>query len=89
MDGYTQTIFFDFGDYVSNLCQEDGYLLSIFNEQLKSLVPYKANTDTYYSMLNNRQTLIKTFSGLTISDPTENSDVIGEQTKTSWYRATH
>lgn len=89
LDGYTQTIFFDFGDYVSNLCQEDGYLLSIFNEQLKSLVPYKANTDTYYSMLNNRQTLIKTFSGLTISDPTENSDVIGEQTKTSWYRATH
>lgn len=88
LDGYSPTIFFDFGDYVSHLCTDEA-LLSRFNEQLGRLVPYKANTETYYSMISNKQTLIRTFSGLTVSDPTRNGSIAGEVAHTAWYRATH
>lgn len=40
LDGYTPTIFFDYGDYVSKLCS-DPDLLEQFNEQLKRAVPLK------------------------------------------------
>ena len=88
LDGYTPTIFFDFGDYVSHLCQDES-LLAMFNEQLARLVPYKANTQTYYSSLTNKETTISTFSGLTISDPTRNTSVANDVKKTNWYYATH
>lgn len=88
LDGYNTTVFFDFGDYVSHLCKDE-YLLNTFNEQLDKLVPYKANTETYYSMLTMKQTPIKTFSGLTISDPTKNTSVVGDVSGTAWYNATH
>ena len=88
LDGYDKTIFFDFGDYVSHLCTDQS-LLTIFNEQLERLVPYKANTATYYSSFTNQQTAINTFSGLTISDPTANSSVSDKKTETNWYKATH
>lgn len=88
LDGYTPSIFYDFGDYVSHLCQ-DQYLLAAFNEQLERLVPYKAATETYYSQLTGRQRPINAFSGLTISDPTTNQSVIEEMTQTNWYKATH
>jgi hypothetical protein len=88
LDGYSPTIFFDFGDYVSHLCK-DASLLAAFNEQLARLVPYKANTDTYYSMFTGRRTSIKSFSGLTISDPTVNRSVANYKVQTNWHKATH
>ena len=81
-------MFFDFGDYVSHLCKDE-YLLNLFKTQLDRLVPYKANTETYYSMLTQQQTRIKTFSGLTVSDPTENKGLTDALSTTSWYKATH
>ena len=88
LDGYNTTVFFDFGDYVSHLCKDE-YLLNLFKTQLDRLVPYKANTETYYSMLTQQQTRIKTFSGLTVSDPTENKGLTDALSTTSWYKATH
>lgn len=88
LDGYNTTVFFDFGDYVSHLCNDE-YLLNLFKTQLDRLVPYKANTETYYSMLTQQQTRIKTFSGLTVSDPTENKGLTDALSTTSWYKATH
>ena len=88
LDGYSPTIFFDFGDYVSHLCK-DASLLAAFNEQLARLVPYKANTDTYYSMFTGRRASIKSFSGLTISDPTVNRSVANYKVQTNWHKATH
>lgn len=88
LDGFSTTVFFDFGDYVSHLCKDE-YLLNTFNEQLDKLVPYKANTETYYSDFTKEQTPIKTFSGLTISDPTKNTSVVGDVSGTAWYNATH
>lgn len=88
LDGYTPTIFFDYGDYVTHLCRDES-LLAAFNEQLDRLVPYKACTPTYYSSITGRQTAIDTFSGLTISDPTENPAVTAAKATTAWYKATH
>lgn len=92
LDGYSPTIFFDFGDYVDKLC-EDETLKKTFNSQLQLLVPYKANTPTYYSMFisgSGRRT-INAFSGLTVSDPSVNTryGVKTSKTQTAWYEATH
>lgn len=91
LDGYTPVKFFDCGDYVSKLCK-DSDLLNQFNKQLERTVPYKRNTEYYYSM-----TLpyppgtekIRTFSGITISDPSIHPVAITSKKETLWYKATH
>lgn len=88
LDGFSRPMFYDFGDYVDHLCK-NADLLSLFREQLNALVVHKVNTPTFYSALNHRQTDIKTFSGLTISDPSTNTSVTSARTQTAWYQATH
>ena len=91
LDGLQNTIFFDLGDYVEKLCK-DGVLLAGFRQQLDRLVPYKRNTEYYYSIYkwdNDGITKINSFSGLTISDPSRNSTVKGLIEQTNWYAATH
>lgn len=70
LDGYSPVIFFDCGDYVSKLCSNQE-LLAQFNEQLNRTVPFKRNTDYFYSMSRGK-VKIETFSGITISDPSTN-----------------
>lgn len=88
LDGFENTIFFDFEDYVSKLCS-DPNMLNAFKEQLGRLVPYKANTETYYSWYTGEQHPINTFSGITISDPSVNRSIANVKTQTNWYRDTH
>ena len=88
LDGYENTIFFDFGDYVSHL-YIDPSLADAFNNQLERLVPYKAHTETYYSMYTGKRHPINTFSGITISDPSVNRSISNVKTQTNWYRDTH
>lgn len=88
LDGFENTIFFDFGDYVNRLCMNQS-LLDEFNSQLERLVPYKACTDTYYSSYSGKEHVINTFSGLTISDPSINRSIANVKTQTNWYRDTH
>lgn len=89
LDGFENTIFFDFGDYVSNLCS-DPSLLALFNDQLERLVIYKANTETYYtSMYIAKQYPINAFSGITISDPSINKSIANVKPQTNWYKDTH
>lgn len=86
MDGYNPAIFFDMGDYVSKLCT-DTDLLKGFMAQLELTVPYRKNTPYYYSM-ESGFVEIKTFSGVTISDPSTNT-MAAPKTGTAWYKATH
>ena len=88
LDGFENTIFFDFGDYVNRLCMDQS-LLDEFNSQLERLVPYKACTNTYYSSYSGKEHVINTFSGLTISDPSINRSITNVKTQTNWYRDTH
>lgn len=90
MDGYKPAMFFDFGDYVEKYCK-DVTLLAQFNEQLKKLVPYKANTPTYYTSLDPEQPIrdIKHYSGITTSAPSVNSIVKRTWKNSAFYKATH
>jgi len=88
LDGITPTVFFDFGDYVRHLVDDDE-LLNEFEEKMALLVPYKSCTKTFYSAITERQRDINSFSGLTISDPSLNQYVLSDKRKTSWYKATH
>ena len=81
LDGYNPVIFFDYGDYVSKLCP-DKTLVAQFNEQLNRTVPFKRNTEYFYSMSRGK-VKINTFSGITISDPSTNRLASGKK-ETAW-----
>lgn len=91
LDGLKNTIFFDLGDYVEKLCKDET-LAAAFWQQLDRLVPYKRNTEYFYSIYKREDkgtTKINAFSGLTISDPSINSTVNGLIEQTNWHAATH
>lgn len=93
LDGCTPTIFFDFGDYVDKLCTDEE-LLARFNTQLEELVPYKAHTPSFVAYIESKYGITKTiyaFSGLTVSDPSNNTSwgVKTSKLNTAWYEATH
>ena len=88
LDGYSPVIFFDCWDYVSKLCSDQG-LLAQFKEQLDKTVPFKRNTDYYYTMSEGGKKIkIDTFSGITISDPSTSTEAVKKK-ETAWYAATH
>ncbi len=72
LDGETQTLFYDLGDYVSHLCT-DASLLERFNEQMQLTVPYYRHTDEYPYNRNNTLCTrkINAYSGLTTSAPSK------------------
>lgn len=89
LDGYAPTIFYDYGDYVNHLVDAaDAERMDAFRRQLSLTVPYKVNTPTYYAARTGRPMPIRTYSGLTISDPSVNSQT-ADKTNTAWYKATH
>lgn len=86
MDGYSPTIFYDFGDYIRALCAGDDTFIAQIDELLSKVVPLKAHTDSFYSM---RQIIpISSYSGLTTSACSESS-AASDYENTSWYKATH
>ena len=87
MDGYTPTMFFDFGDYISRLC-DDNSLKEQFRKQMEKVVPYKAHTPMYYSAVDNSYRTITAYSGLTTSEPSL-SRFTADHPQTAWYQATH
>ncbi|MFI3296352.1 MAG: clostripain-related cysteine peptidase [bacterium] len=87
MDGYSPTIFFDYGDYVSQLCT-DTELLSQFQTSLDKLVIYKGCTSQYYSAIVGGAININSYSGITTSQPTEHY-VSAYYINTNWYEDTH
>ena len=86
MDGYEPSLFFDFGDYIRHKC-EDALLLEAFNAQLDKVVPYKGNTEYYYSALCGK-VRIDRYSGLNTSESSLNTLFQGYD-NTAWYKATH
>ena len=88
MDGYSPVIFFDFGDYVKNLCT-DQTLLDRFEYQFERTTPthLRLHTRKYYSRFRG-PIEINTYSGITISDPSVHPSAAAK-TETAWYKATH
>ncbi|MDH6357955.1 clostripain-related cysteine peptidase [Parabacteroides sp. PF5-9] len=89
LDGYWPVIFFDYGDYVAKLCS-DQTLLTTFENQLERVIPtaYRMHTPTFYSASKGIPTAIKSYSGITISDPSINTRTVTKD-ETAWYKATH
>lgn len=88
MDGYSPTIFYDFADYVKNLCGENDDTYAAFTEILDKVVPYKAHTEKFYSASSINPIPISTYCGITTSEPSYNKKA-NSYTETSWYKATH
>lgn len=88
LDGFTPSIFFDFGQYVNILCKDDN-LKRVFNVQLKKLMPYATHTGKYYSAYTGKAYTINHFSGITISDPSLNSAATQGFSLSQWYIDTH
>ena len=92
MDGYTPSIFYDMGDYVRKLAQNEPLLLAKFNSQLDRLVPEKRHTDAYYTSLRTAGfniIPIQSYSGITISDPSTNQTVTNSLDSNRYYQTTH
>ena len=94
LDGFTRlgtgNIFYDFGDYVSHLVTDEA-LLTEFRQEMKRLVPYSYTTDQLPTNLGGgiSHYPVNTFSGLSISDPSNHVVAIRGIQKTGWYQATH
>lgn len=88
MDGYSPVIFFDFGHYVRHICADAAWMNQLEN-QLERTIPtkWRFHTRSYYSMISG-EVEINTFTGSTISDPSENLKATAK-TETAWYKATH
>ena len=91
MDGYSPVRFFDLGDYVRQLCG-DPALLSEFEAQLERTVPSacRYHTPSFYSSSHGGAYYpVRTYSGITISDPSVSPAVVDFKQATEWWRATH
>ncbi len=86
MDGYEPTLFYDFGDYVEHLVIPD-QLKQDFYVQLEKVVPYKRNTESYFSTFEG-VIPIKSYSGITTSVPSSHP-LAKMIVNTSWYKNTH
>lgn len=90
LDGYSPTIFYDFGDYVNLLLEQYMAQESIkqeFDFMLNRLIPYKTNTDKFYTATRG-PIKINSYSGITTSDPSV-SQRAADKNKTKWFYATH
>lgn len=90
LDGYSPTIFFDYGDYVKKLLEynnADEELIETFFRQLSLTVPFKTHTERFFTA-NYGSRPINTYSGITTSDPSINPGT-KDKVYTKWYYATH
>ena len=90
LDGYSPTIFYDFGDYINLLLEQNVApegLKSEFEMRLNELVPYKTNTAQFYTATRG-PIKINRYSGITTSDPSV-SQRAADKNNTKWHYATH
>lgn len=91
LDGYTPTRFYDFGDYVKQMLDQNKApqsLTSEFEARLDALVPYKVHTDRFFTATQGPLNIYR-YSGITTSDPSISDKVIYDRPNTPWYHATH
>lgn len=90
LDGYSPTIFYDFGDYINMMLEQNMVSDNLKNEfemRLNELVPYKTNTAQFYTATRGPIELNR-YSGITTSDPSISQRAAGKN-DTKWYYATH
>ena len=92
LDGFSPNLFYDLSVYVDSL-HPSGYLLDQFNSQMKLTVTAAAHTDEALTALqggqNGKTFKVKSYCGLTTSEPSQHSVAIKGREKTGWWKATH
>lgn len=92
LDGFTPSLFYDMSVYVDSL-KPSGYLKDQFTAQIKKTIKEAAHTDEAFTMLKDpyRGTTfqVKSYCGLSISDPSQHSVALKGREKTGWWKATH
>jgi len=90
LDGFNTAIFYDMDSYVAHLTGKNA-LYDRFKTVLSKAVRASAATEQLYSYLYNAPIYIdvKSFSGITISDPTQSPTALKGLGKTAWWKATH
>lgn len=86
MDGYTPSLFLDFGHYITLKCTSSE-LIDSFEQQLDKTVIFKAHTEKYFSAMCG-SVPIAHYSGLNTSEPSKNP-LSSAYSHTAWYAATH
>ena len=92
LDGFTPNLFYDMSVYVDSL-KPSGYLKDQFTAQMQKTIKEAAHTDEAITMLKDsyRGTIfqVKSYCGLSISDPSQHSVALKGREKTGWWKATH
>lgn len=88
--GFEPAIFYDLGSYVEHL-NVSNTLKNRFDSQLKAAVRASQSTEYIYSALYGKanKILVENYSGLSVSDPSNNPVVVRGREKTAWWKATH
>lgn len=87
-EGLSNHVFYDLRDYIRAICADEN-LYARFENQLNRTFPEKSryHTPSFYSAYNGRMTAIRSYSGVTTSEPSRwNPDLHKE---TAWYKVTH
>lgn len=92
LDGFSPNLFYDMKVYVDSLHVSD-HLRDQFTAQLQATVKSSQSTDqvasTLFTIRDLRTIKIKSYCGLSISDPSQHSVAIKGREKTGWWKATH
>lgn len=91
LDGFSPNLFYDFSVYVDSM-NLSGYDKDKFTAQLKKTIKAAGSTDKVFTALSSYQgseITVKSYCGLTISDPSLHSVAIKGREKTGWWKATH
>ncbi len=92
LDGYTVHVFYDMEDYTSKAIEAlggDSALEAGFATLYSNLVPAHCSTARIYSSYISGSFAVDTNCGVTISDPTTNSQATPYIESTKWWAATH
>ena len=91
LDGFLPHLTFDLGVYVDSLAPS-GYMKEQFTNQLKKTVKAAEHTDYVITDLNlyrDNTIQVKSYCGLSISDPSQHPVVLKGREKTGWWKASH
>ncbi len=87
-EGLSTHLFYDLDDYIRTICA-DNNRYARFKEQLNRAFPEACRlyTPSFYSAYNLQMNEIKTYSGVTTSEPSQRYTDLHKET--AWYKATH
>lgn len=91
LDGFVPHLFYDLNVYVDSL-HPSGFVKEQFTNQLKATVKAEAHTNAVITALDLTPSdviQIKSYSGLSISDPSTHPVALRGREKTGWWKATH